>query len=64
MTQNLHITTEALKAAPPFVVSSLYVGGLSLSDWVATLTIIYIVLQIGLLLPRYFGSIRNWWGRR
>lgn len=64
MSQNFHITTEAVKAAPPLTVSVLYVGGMSLSDWVAVLTIIYIVLQIGLLMPRYFGTLRNWWRRR
>lgn len=29
--------------------------GLTLSDWVAVATIIYFILQIGLLLPKYIA---------
>lgn len=34
--------------------------GLTLNEWVAILTIAYMVLQIGLLLPKYYGMIKKW----
>lgn len=33
--------------------------GLTLSDWVLVLTLVYFVLQIGLLLPRYWALFRG-----
>lgn len=35
--------------------------GLTLSDWVAIATILYMVLQIGLLLPKYWALVARWW---
>ena len=64
MSNDLHITTEAMKVAPPALVSALHWGGMTPSDWVAILTVIYIVLQLGLLIPRYVTSFRNWRRRR
>lgn len=51
---------EAAKSAPPAIVTAMHLGGLSLADWVAILTMLYLALQIGLLLPRYLEKLRNW----
>lgn len=37
--------------------------GLTLNEWVAICTIIYCVLQIGLLLPKYWALLRKLWSR-
>jgi hypothetical protein len=34
--------------------------GLTLNEWVAIFTIAYLVLQIGLLLPKYYRNIRDY----
>lgn len=41
------------KASPPIVVSGAAVAGISLQDWVLTATLIYTVLQIGLLIYNF-----------
>lgn len=53
----------AIKAGAGFTI-----GGVTLSDWVVILTLIYFVLQIGLLamkyweeLPKFWASVRAWW---
>lgn len=55
------ITTEAMKAMPPVVTVGAHTFmGLPLPTWVALLTLVYVVLQIGLLLPRYVEGIKTW----
>lgn len=45
------IATAAAKAAPPAAVTGAhFIFGLSLNDWVAIATLIYIVLQVVLLI--------------
>lgn len=34
--------------------------GLTLNEWVAVVTILYFVLQIGLLVPKYWGAFHTW----
>jgi hypothetical protein len=46
------------KTAPAIVGATLY--GLTLQDWVAIVTIAYVVLQAGLLVPKYWRMIRDW----
>jgi hypothetical protein len=46
------------KTAPAIVGATLY--GLTLQDWVAIVTIAYVVLQAGLLVPKYWRIIRDW----
>lgn len=53
MSQPYEITTESVKVAPPAIVSLLHMGGMTPADWVTVLTLLYLALQIGLLLPRY-----------
>jgi hypothetical protein len=50
------IVTETVKAAPPVVVTGVSLAGIAIADWVAVLTIIYLVAQLGLLYPKY----RDW----
>lgn len=50
---------EAVKSAPPALVTAAHFGGMGLADWVAVLTMLYLALQIGLLLPRYLEKARG-----
>lgn len=42
------------KAAPPIAVSTAAIAGLSLQDWVLAATLAYTLLQIALLLRKFF----------
>jgi len=64
MSHPYEITTESVKAAPPAVVSLLHVGGMTPADWVTVLTLLYLALQIGLLVPRYLTRLRTYWENR
>lgn len=64
MSHPYEITTESVKAAPPAIVSLLHMGGMTPADWVTVLTLLYLALQIGLLVPRYLTRLRNYWRRR
>jgi hypothetical protein len=35
------------------------IAGLSLNDWVLVATFVYVALQIGLLLPKYWAILRR-----
>ncbi|MDH4571092.1 hypothetical protein [Salinicola acroporae] len=63
MAQQLNITTEAIKTTPPAVVSLLHAGGMTPSDWITVLTLAYLALQIGLIVPKYLEKFRHWWER-
>ncbi|MGP9466753.1 hypothetical protein ACT3RU_07010 [Halomonas sp. TP35] len=64
MSHPYEITTESAKLAPPAVVSLLHVGGMTPADWVTVLTLLYLALQIGLLVPRYLTRLRHYWENR
>lgn len=34
--------------------------GLTLNEWVAAATLVYLALQIGLLLPKYWKLLAHW----
>ena len=34
------------------------------ADWVTLLTLLYLALQIGLLVPRYLTRLRDYWENR
>lgn len=56
--RDVTLAAEIMKASPPVIVTAAAkVFGLTLSDWIAVLTIVYLVLQIGLLLPKYRGIV-------
>jgi hypothetical protein len=35
-------------------------SGFTLNEWVALATLIYVLLQSGLLLPKYWAMLRRW----
>jgi len=55
------VTEEKLaimKTAPAIAGATIY--GLTLQDWVAVVTMFYVALQAGLLLPKYWRLFRDW----
>lgn len=56
MSVNLHtiqeVTTEVVRAAPPVAVSTAIIAGISVQDWAAILTGIYVILMIFFMLKR------------
>lgn len=43
---------EAAKSAPPVAVTGAMIAGMSISDWVAVLTGLYVLLQIVVLIRK------------
>lgn len=35
--------------------------GLTLNEWVAVATLLYLAMQIGLLVPKYWRLLLGWW---
>lgn len=60
MSASHDIAVEATKAAPPIIVSGSMLFGMTPAEWVTALTVLYLVLQIGLLVPRYWAQFRDW----
>lgn len=54
------LSVEAVKAAPPVAVSGAMLFGMTPAEWVTALTVLYLVLQIGLLVPRYWEQFSSW----
>lgn len=52
--------TEAAKVAPPVTVSAAHVVGYPINDLVAVATLVYVLLMIGLLIPKYWREIQRW----
>ena len=46
------------KTLPAIAGATIY--GLTLQDWVAIVTLVYVALQVGLLLPKYWRMLRDW----
>jgi uncharacterized membrane protein len=58
--QKSDVLVEAAKAAPPVVITTaVTVGGLTLNEWVAIATLLYIVLQSGWLVWKWFHAIKD-----
>lgn len=55
------VAVEAVKAAPPVAVTGAMIAGMSPAEWVTALTLLYLLMQIGLLLPKYWAQFREWW---
>lgn len=51
------IASGAAKAAPPVTVSGLTIAGIELSDIVLIATLIYTVIQLVLVMPRFWTLI-------
>jgi hypothetical protein len=46
------------KTAPAILGATVY--GLTLQDWVAIATLVYVALQAGLLMPKYWKLFLDW----
>lgn len=53
-------TAEAALRATPAVGGAWYTA-MTLNEWVALATLIYVLLQIGLLLPKYYAFLVERW---
>jgi len=59
------IGAESIKAAPPVAVAGAHVVfGLTLADWVAIVTLMYLALQIVLLIPRLRAALVQYRAKR
>jgi hypothetical protein len=58
MIESHETQVAAAKAAP--AIGGGILTALTLNEWVALATLIYVVLQIGLLIPRYVEIYRRW----
>lgn len=60
------ITVEGigLKVAPPIAVSGAVLFGMTPAQWITTLTLVYLIMSIGLLIPKYWAmfseKIKSW----
>jgi len=54
MTHRSELTAEALRAAPPVTVAGATIAGVPLNDLILWATLLYLVLQIGFLLYRWW----------
>ncbi|WP_447590131.1 hypothetical protein [Aquipseudomonas campi] len=55
---------EAAKVAPPAAVMGSMWAGMSPADWITVLTVLYLLLQIGLLLFKYRDQFNDWRDKR
>lgn len=51
---------EGYKAAPALAGAGYSVAGMPWSDIAAIVTILYVLLQIGLLVPKYWELFKQW----
>lgn len=58
------VVFEGVKAAPPVAVTGALLFGMTPSDWITALTLFYLVLQIGLMVPKYRDQFRAWRAER
>lgn len=56
------ITLEgvSLKIAPPAAVSGAVLLGMTPAQWITALTLIYLLMSIGLLVPKYWEKFMEW----
>jgi hypothetical protein len=58
--QKSDVIAEAAKAAPPVAVATAATaGGITINEWVAIATLIYIVLQSGWLVWKWYHAIKD-----
>jgi len=53
------VVTEAVKSAPPVGIVGLTVFGYEVSDIIQLLTLVYLVLQIGWLVRKFWKGRKN-----
>ena len=65
MSASTDITLEgvSLKIAPPAAVSGAVLMGMTPAQWITTLTIIYLLMSIGLLIPKYMDRIKQFFNK-
>lgn len=49
-----------MKIAPPAAVSGAVMLGMTPAQWITALTLLYLVMSIGLLIPKYWAQFRDW----
>ena len=56
--QNETLTSTVVKVSP--AIGGAWYSTMTLNEWVALATLIYIVLQAGLLIPKYINIFNEW----
>lgn len=54
-----HVDTKIEVARTGFAAVGVTVYGLTLNEWVAIITVIYLAVQIVILLPKFCGTLKN-----
>lgn len=49
-----------MKIAPPAAVSGAVILGMTPAQWITALTLTYLLMSIGLLIPKYWAQFREW----
>jgi hypothetical protein len=60
MSAAVEIGVEGLKVAPPVAVTGAVLMGMTPTEWITVLTLLYLVMSIGLLIPKYWVQIGEW----
>lgn len=60
MSAGLDISIEGVKIAPPAAVTGALLMGMTPAEWITALTLLYLVMSIGLLIPKYWAQIMEW----
>lgn len=63
MSNSTEITLEGLafKVAPPAAVSGAVILGYTPAEWITILTAVYLLMSIGLLIPKYWDQFVGWY---
>jgi len=56
--------SAAAKSALPVSVTGGLIFGIPVSEFVQWVTLAFLLLQIGLLAPKYWAYFKRWWGRK
>lgn len=54
----------AAKATPPIGVAGMVIMGYPIQDWLVAVTLLYTILQIILLIPKFHAWYRAWKGAK
>lgn len=60
MSAAVEIGVEGLKVTPPVMVTGAVLMGMTPTEWITILTLLYLVMSIGLLIPKYWAQIGEW----
>lgn len=58
------IATEALKVTPPAAYGVVKLFGMTPADWVTYLTLLYIIIQLMLVIPKWLRQYGPWFTRQ